>query len=171
MIYEYTLIIYRELEGQGEFYRFRVLLINDSDINFYGIFSKLAQNTPINYLLIGSCGSSTHDDLVIVNEAGKGDHGKLEGQQRFVWDQAKTSSPYSLTGKGTGKCWEWRRIVSQIDKENVCTPCLKVSMSKRFPVGRRTPRVSKPASKGVLFKVRKDLFWEAACRQSKKKTK
>lgn len=44
-------------------YCFRVLLIGDSDINFYGILSKLMARSSNRYLLMGSCGSSDFADL------------------------------------------------------------------------------------------------------------
>lgn len=92
--YEYHLVIFRE--PLHECYRFRILLINDSDINFYGIFSKLAQNAPdTNYLLIGSCGSGVLADLgrlFIVSEAVKGDRGKLDASQRFQWEKNKRAA-------------------------------------------------------------------------------
>jgi len=67
-------------------------LIGDSDINFYGIFSKLATVDVVFYLLIGSCGSSDLSDMAktfMVQLAVKGDRGKLDQNQKFVWDPTK----------------------------------------------------------------------------------
>ena len=97
---------------QDGYYSFRILLINDSDINFYGIFSKMLVNktegggselpASPGYLLIGSSGSSNPADLgkvFLVEEAVKGDQGKLDKHQRFTWDPDKET-------KRLHKFWE-----------------------------------------------------------------
>ncbi len=73
--------------------KLRVLLVNDSDINFYSIFGKLVDSTSQTYyMLVGSCGSGVESDLgklFFVNSAVKGDRGTLDHNQIFHWNREK----------------------------------------------------------------------------------
>jgi hypothetical protein len=62
-----------------EYLSLKVLLIDDSDINFYSIFSELVNDGEY-YILVGSCGSSKIEDIgkkFYIKSAIKGDRGKL----------------------------------------------------------------------------------------------
>ena len=97
--YEYTLHVMERqrqtsdsadrLSSSARGFCIRVLLIGDSDINFYSIFSKLADAVKGNlYLLVGSCGSPILHDLkhiFFVETAVKGDRGKLDKDSNFSW--------------------------------------------------------------------------------------
>lgn len=76
-------------------YTWRILLIDESDIGFYNIFSKLVVSDN-RYFLIGSCGSGNEIDcfskIFYVNEAFKGDRGVLNEKGEFSFDKRKLVS-------------------------------------------------------------------------------
>src|SRR3989338_6268468 len=89
--YEYHIIWFNGAD-ESIVYRFEVLLINDSDINFYGLFSKLLENVGYIYILIGSCGSHKTNDIgncYYVNRAFKGDRGRLTADSNFIYEERK----------------------------------------------------------------------------------
>ncbi|GAM28762.1 hypothetical protein SAMD00019534_119380 [Acytostelium subglobosum LB1] len=89
--YEYRIFLYRldRSKQRQSSLQLPIYLINDSDINFYGIFSKLATNPDHTYILIGSCGSGNLEDfgnLHVVERAVKGDRGRLDARQLFTYE-------------------------------------------------------------------------------------
>lgn len=87
--HEYKVALYHP--EKKETVEVRLLLIGDSDINFYGIFAKLA-NTSSYKLLLGSCGSSQRGDIgkcFVIEEAVKGDRGVLNSKSEFTWESKK----------------------------------------------------------------------------------
>jgi hypothetical protein len=126
---EFVVTVWRHHFEQDCYFAFRILLINDSDINFYGIFSKMLVDKTESgyeggynpsYLLIGSCGSSDPSDLgkvFLVDEAIKGDRGKLDETQRFEWDPEKET-------KRTHKFWDTEIHALQkvhVEKKKTCS--------------------------------------------------
>jgi len=94
--YEFHIYL-MELSGNSlEHFKLPILLINQSDINFYSIFSKLVRDDIEEYhMLIGSCGSSDAGDLgksFLVSKATKGDRGHLDENGHFALDTSKIMS-------------------------------------------------------------------------------
>jgi hypothetical protein len=59
--YEVSFIFY--YKNKNEIIQLNCLIINDSDINFYSIISKLLNEKNKKYILIGSCGSYHYNEL------------------------------------------------------------------------------------------------------------
>lgn len=89
---ELNLTLYNN--DQKEYLELKVLLIGESDINFYSIFSNLVKDGEYN-ILVGSCGSDNKEDLTklfYVEEAVKGDRGDLNEDQVFTFSKDKLTT-------------------------------------------------------------------------------
>jgi len=99
----------------GSMYSWRILLIDESDIGFYNIFSKLVVNDS-RYFLVGSCGSGNASDcfakVFYVNSAFKGDRGVLNEKGEFSFNKMKLVT-------NEAKVWDDHFLLGNLKNYNI----------------------------------------------------